>query len=147
MVFTRSRSGCERQGFTLIELLVVIVILGILIAIAVPSYLGFRGNAHERRKANVRSAIPAAESYYQTGVQNSYTGLTGTTLRMQAPGVSTNSAPSRRTPATATASRTPRRNATCTLSRRRRAGNDAGSRISTITSGACSTDDGGTAAA
>jgi type IV pilus assembly protein PilA len=56
----------SEQGFTLIELLVVIVILGILVAIAVPSYLSFRGNASQAAaQANVRSAIPAAEGYYQ----------------------------------------------------------------------------------
>lgn len=38
----RSRSEC---GFTLLEIVVVLVILGILLAIAVPRYLGFRRNA------------------------------------------------------------------------------------------------------
>jgi len=89
-VFTKIKHRlASEQGFTLIELLVVIVILGILAAIAVPSYLSFRGKAQSAaNEANVRSAIPAAESYYQTN--NSYSLLSGAELRTQAPGISPN---------------------------------------------------------
>jgi type IV pilus assembly protein PilA len=62
------------EGFTLIELLVVIVIIGILLAIAIPSYLGFRKQAQDTAgKSNVREAVPSAESYFAT--KGDYAGM------------------------------------------------------------------------
>src|SRR5215510_14652612 len=75
----RIATGQREGGFTLIELLVVIIIIGILLAIAVPSYLSFRDRAAESAaKANVRTAIPSIEAYYSDN--GSYSNISRTTL-------------------------------------------------------------------
>jgi type IV pilus assembly protein PilA len=68
------------EGFTLIELLVVMIIIGILLAIAIPSYLGFRDRAHKSTaQSNLREAIPSAEAYFAT--HDVYTGMTEAVLK------------------------------------------------------------------
>lgn len=55
----------NQKGFTIMELMIVIVIIGILIAIAVPAYQNFRARAQATAcKANQRTVQSAVGLYY-----------------------------------------------------------------------------------
>ena len=74
MRFRTRPDGNTEHGFTVIEFLVVIIIIGILLAIALPSYLGFRDRAaNNAAKDNLRAALPSAEAYYADNGE--YTGM------------------------------------------------------------------------
>jgi type IV pilus assembly protein PilA len=79
-LLSRHRAG-DDSGFTLIELMVVLLILAILLAIAIPTFLGVTKSANDRAaQSNLNSAEVNAKTIFQQNTQSYALGVTVASL-------------------------------------------------------------------
>ena len=81
MLYRLRQRSSEEGGFTLIELLVVILIIGILAAIAIPSFIGQKSKANDASAKTQARTLQTAMETAATDANGSYAG--GTIARLE----------------------------------------------------------------
>jgi type IV pilus assembly protein PilA len=67
-MFSLKETFRQDRGFTLIELMVVVLIISILMAIAIPTFLGARRRSEDSQaKSHLRASLVAQKTYYSDG--------------------------------------------------------------------------------
>jgi type IV pilus assembly protein PilA len=65
----------DERGMTLVEMVIVVIVLGILVAIATASYMGYRERANDSAaQSNIYALVPSIQAYFVD--HESYSGLT-----------------------------------------------------------------------
>ena len=88
MLHTLRRRAEDEKGFTLIELLVVILIIGILAAIAIPTFLNQKSKANDASAESLARNAATAMETYATNNNGSYANSTPSALNSITPALS-----------------------------------------------------------